>query len=71
MKKKSQDLKKGDTLKIAGKICIVEEIEISEVAGKGAMREKQGKRKVRIEAQTKEGERIVIIRPDEYPFETQ
>jgi len=71
MKKKAKDLKKGDKIKISGKICTIEEIEFSEVGGKGSMAEKQGKRKCRIEAKTKEGERIVIIRPDEYPFEVE
>lgn len=69
MRKKAKDLKKGDKIKIAGKKAIVEEIEISEVAGKAAIREKRGKRKCRIEAKTEDGERIVIIRPDDYPFE--
>ncbi|MCH7568286.1 MAG: hypothetical protein IIA87_02590 [Nanoarchaeota archaeon] len=69
MKKKAKDLKKGDKIKIAGKKATVEEIEISEVAGKAAIREKQGKRKCRIEAKTEHGERIIIIRPDDYPFE--
>ena len=69
MKKKAQDLKRGDKIKIAGKTATVEEIEISEVAGKATMKEKQGKRKCRIVAKTEAGERIVIIRPDEYPFD--
>lgn len=69
MKRKAKDLKKRDKIKIAGKTAVIEEIEFSEVAGKGAMKEKQGKRKCRIVAKTDTGERIVIIRPDEFPFE--
>ena len=71
MKKKAKDLKKGDKIKIAGKLVVIEEIEFSEIAGKGSMQDKQGKRKCRIEARTSEGERVVVIRPDEYPFEVE
>jgi len=71
MKKKAKDLKVGDKIKIAGKTLIIEDIEFSEVGGKSGMVEKRGTRKCRIEAKTPEGERIIIIRPDEYPFETE
>jgi translation elongation factor P/translation initiation factor 5A len=63
MKKLSRDLKKGDKIKIAEQTCLVEETEISEMG-------KQGKRKVRIAAMTEKGEKLVIIRPDDYPFES-
>ena len=63
MKKQAKDLKKGEKIKIADKVCIVEEIEISDIG-------KQGKRKVRIIAITPENQKIVIIRPEDYPFDS-
>ncbi|MBS3099187.1 hypothetical protein J4462_03165 [Candidatus Pacearchaeota archaeon] len=62
MKKQAKDIKKGDKIKIAGKDFIVEELEISDIG-------KQGKRKVRIEASG--AEKIVIVRPEDYPFESE
>lgn len=64
MKKKAKDLKKDDRIKIAGKTFIVDEIEISDIG-------KQGTRKVRIAAKSESGEKIVIIRPEDYPFEAE
>jgi translation elongation factor P/translation initiation factor 5A len=64
MKKPAKELKKGDRIIIAGKTFIVENIEISDIG-------KQGTKKVRIEAKTEQGEKIVIIRPEDYPFETE
>ncbi len=64
MKKQAEELKKGDKIKIAGKIFAVLSTELSEIG-------KQGKRKVRIEAATDSGERLVIIRPEDYPFEVE
>ncbi len=61
MKKNAKDLKKGDKIKIAGEDSIVEEVEISDIG-------KHGKRKVRIVA-SNEKEKLVIIRPEDYPFE--
>ena len=63
MKKKAKDLKKGDKIKIAGKEFEVEDIEISDIG-------KQGVRKCRIEAKPKDGDKIIIIRPEDYPFES-
>lgn len=63
MKKLAKDLQKGDKILIAGQECTVEDIEISEIG-------KHGKRKVRIEAVTQKQERIVIIRLEDFPFET-
>ena len=63
MKKKAKELKKGDKIKIAGKGFTVIEIEISEIG-------KQGIRKVRIVATDEKGEKIVIIRPEDYPIES-
>ena len=64
MKKKAKELKKGEKIKIAGKEFTIENIEISEIG-------KQGTRKCRIEAKSDSGEKIVIIRPEDYPFETK
>ncbi|MEK6854738.1 MAG: hypothetical protein AABX73_00780 [Nanoarchaeota archaeon] len=64
MKKISKDLKKGDIIILSGREFIIENIEFSEIG-------KQGTRKCRIEAKTKEGEKIVIIRPEDYPFDSK
>lgn len=61
MKKLAKELKQGDKIQIADQFFLVQEIEISDIG-------KQGKRKVRIEASNQKGEKIVIIRPDDYPF---
>lgn len=61
MRKKAKELKKGDEITIGGEELIVENMEISEIG-------KQGRRKCRIEAKKKTGERVIIIRPDDYPF---
>ena len=63
MKKQAKDLKKGDKIILAGQTCLVETIEISDIG-------KQGSKKVRLEAVTSKGERIVLIRPENYPFDT-
>jgi len=62
MKKLAKDLKKGEKIILAGQACVVQDIELSEIG-------KQGKRKCRIEAATEKGEKIVIIRPEDFPFE--
>lgn len=64
MKKQAKDIKQGDRIIIADQTCVVEEIEISDIG-------KHGKRKVRIEAVTEKGEKIVIIRPDDYPITSE
>lgn len=64
MKKQAKDLKKGDKISIAGKKVIIENIESSEIG-------KQGKKKVRLELKTPDGEKIVIIRPEDYPFDSE
>ena len=61
MKKKAKEIKKGDKINIAGQVRIVEEIEISDIG-------KHGKRKVRIVALSPKGEKIILIRPEDYPF---
>lgn len=64
MKKQAKDLKKGEKINIAGKSLLINEIEISDIG-------KQGKRKVRIVASDEKGEKIVLIRPEDYPFEAE
>ena len=63
MKKLAIDLKKGDRIRIAEQNGIVEGIEISDIG-------KQGKRKVRISALTDRKEKIILIRPEDYPIDT-
>ncbi|HLD37076.1 MAG TPA: hypothetical protein VJA86_00625 [Candidatus Nanoarchaeia archaeon] len=63
MKKLARDLKKGDRIRIAEQNGIVEGIEISDIG-------KQGKRKVRISALTDRKEKIILIRPEDYPIDT-
>ena len=63
MKKLAIDLKKGDRIRIAEQNGIVESIEISDIG-------KQGKRKVRIAALTDRKEKIILIRPEDYPIDT-
>lgn len=63
MKKLAKDLKKGDRIRIADQKGIVEGIEISDIG-------KQGKRKVRIVALTERKEKIILIRPEDYPLDT-
>lgn len=62
MKKKANELKNGDTITIGGSKAIIEEVEISDIG-------KQGKKKVRLVAKTSSGEKVIIIRPEDYPFE--
>ena len=63
MKKLAKEIKRGDKIKVANQAYSVEETEISDIG-------KQGKRKVRIVALTERKEKIVLIRPEDYPFET-
>lgn len=62
MKKTAKDIKKDDKVIIAGKECRVLDVEISDIG-------KHGKRKVRLEILTPENEKMVIIRPADYPIE--
>lgn len=62
MKKQAKDLKNGDKINIADQQCIIQSIELSDIG-------KQGKRKCRIEVLTPKSEKLVIIRPDDYPFD--
>ncbi len=61
MNKKASELKKGDKISIGGVNLFVESIEISDIG-------KQGTKKCRISAKKSDGERIVIIRTADYPF---
>ena len=62
MKKTAKEIKKGDKIKIARATFLVEEVETSDVG-------KQGTKKCRIVAKSEKGEKIVVIRPENYPFE--
>jgi len=64
MRKKASQLKKGDRIGISGKSGAIEEIEFSEIG-------KQGTKKVRLIVKIDGGEKITIIRPEDYPFETE
>ena len=50
MKKQAKDLNKGDKVLLAGKKCIVENTELSDIG-------KQGKKKCRLELKTETGEK--------------
>jgi len=64
MQKLAKDIKKGDKLNIVGELLTIESVEISDIG-------KQGTKKVRIEAKKSNGEKIVLIRPADYPFNTE
>jgi len=59
--KKASDLKKGDKILIGTEALTIESIELSDVS-------KQGSKKVRIVALKSSGEKVVFIRPADYPF---
>ena len=62
MKKTAKEIKRGNKIKLAGKALTVEETEISDIG-------KQGTKKCRIVAKSETGEKIVLIRPEDYPLE--
>ena len=64
MKKQAKELNIGDKINLAGKKCTVENIEISDIG-------KHGKRKVRIVALTDSQEKVIIIRPEDYPLDSE
>lgn len=64
MKKKAEELKKGDKISIGPELLIVESIELSDVG-------KQGVKKCRIVTTKISGEKVIIIRPSNYPFEVK
>ena len=61
MKKKAEELRKGDTITIGNESLQIENVEISDLG-------KQGIKKCRIEARKLSGERVVLLRPADYPF---
>lgn len=62
MKKKANQIKKGDTIKVAGKSFSVVSVEMSDIG-------KQGTKKVRLECKDAAGEKLVLVRPEDYPIE--
>ena len=68
MKKKAKELNKGDKISLAGREFQVKSIEISSIeSGKSG---RKGSRKVRIEAEDSQKEKMVIVRPEDYPIQT-
>jgi translation elongation factor P/translation initiation factor 5A len=63
MKKKANEFKKSDKIIIGGKEAVVDEIEVSDLG-------KHGKKKVRIVALTSNNEKIVVVRPEDYPLDS-
>ena len=63
MKKKAKDLKEGDKISIGGRKCTVVSVETSDIG-------KQGKKKCRIEAKAENEDKVIIIRPEDYPIES-
>lgn len=61
MNKKAEELKKGDKILIGQEYLEIESLEISDIG-------KQGIKKCRIVAIKPDNERIVIIRPSNYPM---
>ncbi|PIN90877.1 hypothetical protein COU60_00855 [Candidatus Pacearchaeota archaeon CG10_big_fil_rev_8_21_14_0_10_34_76] len=59
--KLAKDLQKGDKILIGGEELVVESIELSEIG-------KQGTQKCRIETKKSSGEKIILVRPADYPF---
>lgn len=62
MKKKASEIKVGDVLTIGGEKIKVVAVEHSDIS-------KQGTKKTRIEAKKQSGEKIVLIRPADYPLD--
>lgn len=62
MKIKAKEVKKNNMIKVAGKSFTVINVEISDIG-------KQGTKKVRLECRDDAGEKLVLIRPEEFPIE--
>ncbi len=62
MKKKASEIRVGDSLIVGGEHLKVLTCELSETS-------KQGAKKCRLEAQRTSGEKVVLIRPADYPLE--
>jgi translation elongation factor P/translation initiation factor 5A len=63
MRKQAKDLVKGEKILVSNQECVVNDIEISEIG-------KHGKRKCRLDLATSRGDKLVIIRPEDYPVDT-
>jgi len=61
MTRKAGELKAGDKISVMGESLHIESVETSDIG-------KQGTKKVRISALKPNGERVVIIRPWDYPM---
>ncbi len=61
MQKKAKELVAGDKILLAGNKFTVEHIELSDIG-------KHGSKKCRLELKKPTGEKEVIIRPEDYPF---
>lgn len=64
MKKQAKDLKVGEIIEMAGETMEIKSVELSELG-------KQGQQKCRLVALRKNGEKAIIIRPSDYPFEVK
>jgi translation elongation factor P/translation initiation factor 5A len=64
MKKLAEQLKNGDKIAIGPETLAIESIEISDVG-------KQGVKKCRIIASKQNGEKVILVRPSNYPFDTK
>jgi len=62
MKMKTKQIKKGSIIFLIGKKWTVESIETSDIG-------KQGTKKCRLELKNENGEKMVIIRPEDYPLD--
>jgi translation elongation factor P/translation initiation factor 5A len=62
MKVKAETLKIGQKIIVAGKPCVIEETEVSDIG-------KQGVKKCRLVVLTSDKEKIVIVRPSDYLIE--
>ena len=62
MKKKAEVIKVGDVIIIGGEKLKVVSIELSDAS-------KQGTKKCRLETTKANNDKVVIIRPADYPFE--
>lgn len=64
MKKKAEEVKKGDVVVMAGEKLKVIASELSDIG-------KQGTKKCRLELEKTNGEKMAIVRPADYPIEVQ
>lgn len=64
MKKTAEQLKNGDKIAIGPETLKIESTEISDVG-------KQGVKKCRIVALRLNGDKVILVRPSNYPFDTK